>query len=283
MPVCVEGVADEWGPIMKLHRVLPPLILAALFIVATQPDPVTAGETISFKVEGADNKTFIGTLDLPPAIKGPIPVVVMLPGTDGVDQRQEFHRRALLPAGISTFVVDIKTGNFTGRGSRPTATYFLPVGFEALRVLRARPDIDGARIAVMGWSFGATVSVGLAHASATPGWLDGKPGFAAHVGLYGGCTSRRSVALEDVPILVLIGSEDTYTDPARCTRFEKMFSNVTVVIYPGAHHGFDKEGLDRARGGRIMRWKEDAALDARTRVVAFLTKVLKPRAAGRTH
>jgi len=261
---------------MNMLRAVPVLIVSALvFGIA----PRSAAEMISFRVAGADGKTFTGTLDLPAGAQGPVPVVVMLPGTDGVDQRQEFHRKALLPAGIGTFVIDIKTGNFTGRKDRPPASYFLPVGFEALRLLRARPDIDRAHIAVMGWSFGAAISVGLAHTSVTPGWLSGKPGYAAHVGLYGGCTSR-SVVLEDAPVLVLIGSQDTYTDPARCTRFREMYSNVTVVTYPGAHHGFDKEGVDRERNGRIVRWKEDAALDARARVVSFLTKVLRPRAAN---
>jgi dienelactone hydrolase len=236
-------------------------------------------ETIRFAVPGTDNKTFTGTLDLPAGARAPVPVVVMLPGSEGVDQRQDFHRQALLPAGIGTFVIDIKSGNFTSRRNRPRASYFFPVGYEALRVLRARGDIDGAHIAVMGWSFGATISVGLSHSGAAPDWLNGKPGFAAHVGLYGGCTSRSSVVLEKVPVLVLIGSEDTYTDPARCARFESLFSNVTVVTYAGAHHGFDKEGVDHERGDRIMRWNEDAALDARKRVVAFLTRVLRLGAA----
>lgn len=246
-------------------------LIATLLLAAT-----ARGEKIRFTVPGTDGKTFDATLDLPAGAVNPTPVVVMLPGSDGIDQRQDFYRQPLLGAGIGTFVVDIKSGNFRSRRDRPPAAYFLPVGYEAVRVLRAHRGVDKTKIAVMGWSFGGTISVGLAHVANAPGWLNGEPGFAAHVGLYGGCTSRRSVTLQAVPVLVLIGSADTYTDPGRCSRFERLFPNASVVVYPGVHHGFDKEGIDRANNGRIMRWQEDTALDARARVVKFFIDTLRP-------
>jgi len=248
--------------------------IAITFIICFTAGVRVSAETITFSVPAMGDKTFQATLDLPTG-RTPAPVVVMLPGTDGVDQRQDFHRKSLLAAGIGTFVIDTKTGHFTSRRNRPSATTMVPVGFEALRLLRGRHDVDAGKIAVMGWSFGGTISLRLAHVGNAPDWLNGKPGFAAHVGLYGGCTSRRSVYLQKVPILILIGTQDTHTDPDRCKTFEHLFSNVTVVTYPGAHHGFDKEGVNRERKGRIMRWNEDAALDARTRVTAFFTKVFQ--------
>lgn len=251
---------------IRIHR---PIILAATLTFAFIAGARAGSMTFTVPATGT---VFRATLDLPKSV--PAPVVVMLPGSDGVDQRQDFHRETLLAAGIGTFVIDIKSGHFTSRRNRPSADTFVPVAFAALRLLRRRSDVEGRRIAVMGWSFGGTVSLRLARLGNAPDWLDAKPGFAAHVGLYGGCTSRRSVKLQNVPVLILIGSRDTYTNPASCTTFEQMFSNVSVVTYPGAHHGFDKEGVNRNLNGRIMRWKEDAALDARTRVVAFLSPIL---------
>ena len=129
----------------------------------------------------------------------------------------------------------------------------------------------------MGWSFGGTLSLRLAHVRYTSEWLRrGERGFAAHVGLYGGCTARSSVTLENVPILMLIGGADTYTDPNRCDRFKENNPNVTVAAYPDVHHGFDKEGVNRERNGRIMRWHREAATDARRRVVKFLVETLRP-------
>ena len=92
----------------------------------------------------------------------------------------------------------------------------------------------------------------------------------------GGCTSRSNTRLDGAPILVLQGTEDTHVPVSRCYAFEKLFRNVEFVAYPGVHHQFDKEGKDLvARDGRIMRWNQAAAEDARRRVTAFLVRVLK--------
>jgi len=237
---------------------------------------VARGETLLFTVNEADGKTFHGELHLPGETARPSPVVVMLPGTDGVDQRQDFYRAPLLKAGIGTFVVDIKSGVFTGRRNRPPPEFFIPVGFEAMRQLRARPDVDGKRIAVMGWSFGAAVALRLAHDIHAERWLRAdEQGFAAHVGLYGGCTKSSRVRLRAIPILVLIGGADTYTDPDRCRIFQEMYPGVAVVVYPDAHHGFDKEGVDRNRKGSIMRWDAATAHKSRQRVVEFFRNSLR--------
>ena len=237
---------------------------------------VVHSETILFTVNGAGGKAFRGELHLPENRAKPSPVVVMLPGSDGVDQRQDFYRDHLLKAGIGTFVVDIKSGVFTGRRDRPPPKFFIPVGFEAMRVLRARTDVAGKRIAVMGWSFGGAVALRLAHKSYTTEWLKGgEKGFAAHVGLYGGCTRSDKVTLENVPVLVLIGSADTMSDPDRCEIFQGQHHNVALTIYPGAHHGFDKEGVDRNRNGRIMRWDAETATKSRQRIVQFLRNKLR--------
>jgi dienelactone hydrolase len=239
---------------------------------------MSKGERIVFTIPASERITHrTGLLHLPPDRPGPFPVVVMLPGSAGVDQRQDFHRTQLLQAGIGTFVIDTKCGIYKESGNRPPHRLFLPIGFEALRVLRARPEVDKNRIAVLGWSFGGTLSLRLAHVRYTSQWLrHGERGFAAHVGLYGGCTSRQSVVLENVPVLVLIGRADTYTDPNRCSHFKDMYSNVSVVEYPDVHHGFDKEDVDQTRRGRIMRWHRNAAVDARRRVVRFFVETLRP-------
>ncbi len=111
---------------------------------------------ISIPITGPDGHLYDGNLYLPKAT-GPVPLVVMIPGTDGVDQRQDFYRPRLLSQGIGTFTLDIKSGVFTSRRNRPPVEHFLPAVVEALRTLRKRPEIDGNRIAIMGWSFGGAV------------------------------------------------------------------------------------------------------------------------------
>ena len=233
------------------------------------------GQSVRFVVDAFDGREFAGELHLPEKGTGPAPVVVMLPGTDGVDQRQGFYRSRLLPAGIGTFVVDTKSGVYTSRRNRPKMDRFIPVGYEAMRLLRRRPDVDGERIGVMGWSFGAGMALRLARLSSQQRWLQSdERGFAAYVGLYGGCTRRRGVNLPDVPILILFGTADNFTDPARCDVFRDRHTNVTVVYFEGAHHGFDKELVNKSPGGRIMRWDRNTAEKSRERVVEFFKKVL---------
>ena len=85
----------------------------------------------------------------------------------------------------------------------------------------------------------------------------GEDGFAAYAGIYGGCT--RSSRRLNVPTLILIGTADTITDPDRCRYFATLYPSATVIFLEDAHHGFDKEGVDQNRRGRIMQWNSKAA------------------------
>ena len=99
-----------------------------------------------------DGRRFGTELHLPKA-SGPVPLVVMIPGTSGVDQRQEFYRSHLLRAGVGTLVVNIKTGIFRNRHDRPPADDYIPVVLEAAQRIRKRADVDGERVGIMGVVF----------------------------------------------------------------------------------------------------------------------------------
>ena len=245
----------------KMFSLIACLALAALM-------PVTAyGASSERGVITVDGKRYGTELHLPKAA-GPVPLVVMIPGTSGVDQRQAFYRPHLLRAGIGTFVLDIKTGIFRSRRDRPPAEDNIPVVLEAARRIRKRADVDGGRVGIMGWSYGGRVAFLMANMEKTPG-----PVFAAHVGIYGGCTRRPRVSLYNLPMLMLMGTADTYVDPDKCFQFQHNH-NVPVIFFEGAHHGFDKLGVNRNRRGRIMRWNEDAAHKSRDHVVRFFKKHL---------
>ena len=255
-----------------LHRMISSIVCFAWFVLFAT---LAHGQSVRFVVDGFDGREFPGELNLPEKGNRPAPVVVMLPGTDGVDQRQGFYRSRLLPAGIGTFVVDTKSGVYTSRRNRPKMDRFIPVGYEAMRLLRQRPDVDGERIGVMGWSFGAGMALRLARLGSQQRWLESdERAFAAYVGIYGGCTRSRRVNLPDVPILILFGTADEYTEPDRCDVFRELNTNVTVVYFKGAHHGFDKELVNKSPGGRTMRWNREAAEKSRGHVVDFFKKVL---------
>lgn len=243
--------------------------IVCLALAALMP-LVAHGASSERGVITVDGKRYGTELHLPKAA-GPVPLVVMIPGTSGVDQRQAFYRPHLLRAGIGTFVLDIKTGIFRSRRDRPPADDNIPVVLAAAKLIRKRADVDGERIGIMGWSYGGTVAFRMVNTEKTHA-----PVFAAHVGIYGGCTRSPRVSLYNLPMLMLMGTADTYVDPDRCFQFQHNHS-VPVIFFEGAHHGFDKEGVNRNRRGRIMRWNEDAAHKSRDHVVRFFKKHLLSR------
>ena len=93
------------------------------------------------------------------------------------------------------------------------------------------------------------------------------------MGIYGGCTRSPKVSLYNVTILMLMGTADTMVDPNKCSDFQHNH-NVPVIFFEGAHHGFDKEGVNRNRRGRIMRWDKVAAHKSRDHVLRFFKGLL---------
>jgi dienelactone hydrolase len=246
-------------------------------LLAVLATPVARAADASFQeitVESLrDQAKFPGKLYLPEG-RAQSPVVVMIPGTDGPDGRQPFHREPLLAAGIGTFEIDTKTGNYTSAKDRPEADTFVPLAYAALRSLKSVPEVDMNRVAIFGWSLGATVSVKAAYESNRQRWTkDGDARFIAHVAFYGGCWQTRELA--NVPILMLVGDNDAFPANKSCPTFARNHPNVKLTVYPGVRHGFDIPGVNKGRGDNVMLWNEPAALDARKKTVEFLSGVLK--------
>ena len=144
------------------------MILQCVCVALAALIPMTAyGASFERGAITVDGRRYGTKLHLPKA-SGPVPLVVMIPGTSGVYQRQEFYRSPLLRAGVGTFVVDIKTGIFRNRHDRPPADDYIPVVLEAAQQIRKRADVDGERIGIMGWSFGGTVALRMANTEKRP-------------------------------------------------------------------------------------------------------------------
>lgn len=243
-------------------------------------------ETMRFAGLETSPRHFNGILTLPKASKKPVPVVVLIHGTAGVDSRYAFHRTALLDAGIGTFEVDFKTGVFTNGSDRPPIETFQPWVFGALKALRAHSRVDAKRIAVMGFSLGGHLSVSAASKKVVATWLaPNEPGFAAHVGFYPVCnrleTHFDAAGPTGAPILILCGEKDSWGDGEACKRFCDGLNGLrphvaALKIYPDVHHGFDRKGSWKGyapyaeNGTAVLQWNAEAANDGRERAVAFL-------------
>lgn len=114
----------------------------------------------------------------------------------------------------------------------------------ALAWLAARPNVDPARIALVGWSHGA--SGVLAALAAQPA-----PAPAAAVVFYPGCPRRRTAPAPGVPLLMLLAQQDDWTPPAPCLALAEHWraqgAAVEVHVYAESVHGFDSASPVRQR------------------------------------
>jgi len=265
------------------------LSVVVLMVLLACPS-VRSKEVLRFTGLESQLKQFSGVLTLPKNNKTPVPIVLLVHGTAGVDSRYAFHKSALLEAGIGTLEVDFKTNVFTGGSDRPSISTFQPWAFGALKALRAHPLIDANRIAIMGFSLGGHLSVSVSSKNVVERWLGtNQPGFAAHVGFYPVCqwleNNFDASGVTGAPILILAGELDSWGDGETCPEFAGWLNEshpgvVSLTIYPNVHHGFDRAGswqgyapYARNRTG-ILRWNAEAAYDSRKRVVTFLQQAL---------
>ena len=122
--------------------------------------------------------------------------VLILHGSSGVDARGDFYEAALNEAGIATLQIDMwQARGYSAPGQRPAAIYLTyPDAFSALAFLSKQPNIDPARIGVLGFSWGGLVSMGAAERLYASTYGNGLT-FKAHVAHYPVCYAWNDATL----------------------------------------------------------------------------------------
>ncbi len=194
-----------------------------------------------------------GALFLPP---GPhaahsLPAVVLLHGAGGIIANRELAYGAQLAAmGIAALAVDsfgARGGagmGFTERLMAITETMLVADAYAGLRYLAERPEIDGKRVVLTGFSYGAMATTYALYAQLADRLAAAGLRFAGHVAFYGPCIARFDDSrTTGAPLLMLQGAEDVLTDPARCeataAALRRGGSAVEILRYPGAVHQWD--------------------------------------------
>ncbi len=262
------------------------VVFLSLFVISLG---ASAAETkINFSsLDKSQTYQLSGTLYLPDGASSPVPAIVLVHGTSGINQVGKLYREPVLGAGIAIFEVDFKTGIFTGPMDRPHPDSFLPMAFAALKELRKNPAIDPNRIGIMGFSLGGGITMRTAVEENRQKWMGNEKGFVCHAAFYPVSKPlikviEHSSGLTGVPIIVFYGTEDSYGEgkavPELKTLLKKKFNfDLTTVEYAGATHDFNRSGPSfsyrdpAAIGGTAnIKWDPDAANDSVTKVVAFL-------------
>jgi dienelactone hydrolase len=226
-----------------------------------------------------------------PDSAGPFPAVIVLHGCAGMhDTTKQRLADELVAWGYVILLVDSYATRRIDHACEAgaLATFFRrrPDAYGALIFLAGQNFVDPHRVAVVGFSAGAWVTLAVAETNALE--LFDPPSnlrFRAAAAFYPPC--REAATRPGIPTLIFIGALDDWTPAAACTKKIASWGNdgpsIELVIYPGAYHGFYYQYL---QPGRTMfdHWLEyngAAADNADHRLHQFLDRHLKADSGNR--
>jgi dienelactone hydrolase len=212
----------------------------------------TSSRLVDFETPLSKPQPLQGYLRQPPGA-GPAPAVVLLHGCSGRVQGLDRRWGQRIAAwGYVTLTVD----SFGPRGLSNTCNNGAPVdlsfdAYRALGYLVQQRFVDPDRVAVLGFSQGA----GQALWSVERGIIEtvALHKFRAAIGFYPNCGGSKGDMT--VPTLVLIGELDDWSPATECrnmvdgrddwgiSRQKRQGMPIKLIVYPGAYHAFDTEGL----------------------------------------
>jgi dienelactone hydrolase len=290
----------------RLLRVLAWVILAPAIVSTARASEEALQLRINYLAYPVDwnGKSIViaGRFQAPLNVTGKIPAVVILHDTAGVKDNGTYYATSLNRAGIATFEIDQWGGRGLpgGASSRPKhpGDNLSDVG-GAYRLLIARPEIDAARIGLLGFSMGGIETMLMMTRPNSDAILGSGNHFKAAVAFYPICWLYNHVPgaefaeLVDAKIRILIGSEDDYDDgPGACEDLLRQLApsdsrHVSLKVLPGATHIFDSlEGSyefadsasHRRKGGTVhVRASPAAREEARDDLVRFFTAAFVER------
>jgi dienelactone hydrolase len=147
--------------------------------------------------------------------------------------------------------------------------------FEAgMQLLRKQPQVDGKRLAAIGYCFGGSVVLEMARTGENlRGVASFHGGLATEHPAQSGTTTTR--------VLVMNGAEDPFVPPEQIAAFKKEMEgakvNYKVVNYPGAKHSFTNPDAD-ANGTKFnlpLNYNAAADKESWLELQSFLKQIFK--------
>lgn len=208
---------------------------------------------------------------------GPFPAVVLMHTCGGIQNpHMRQHGQEILKEGYVVLMLDsFKPRGIENCGRGPVSVAAGIVdAYAALAFLSNQAFVDKSKIFQAGYSWGAVVATLLAspQSAAVAG---STLRFRGTVSNYSTCIYRdKAWALKDTdrPVLMLLGERDEELPPASCfpllEQIKSAGSPVQWHIFPGATHGWDKQG--QTRNGYV--YNEATSKEATKRLLDFLSQ-----------
>jgi carboxymethylenebutenolidase len=150
--------------------------------------------------------------------------------------------------------------------------------YGALAYLRTRNDVLADRLALQGWSNGASATLATMSSTA-PALKSPAAGFRGAVAFYPGCGLKGHFDKGYVPyatVRVFVGTDDKEISPQECIdlvqKSRAEHGDISLKIYPGAWHDFDDPGASH----QSVPANAAATRDATAEALAFFSTILKP-------
>lgn len=257
------------------------LTLALLCFSASTVLAAVQGKEVSYTADGTTMKGWIAYDD---AVKGKRPAVLVVHEWWGHNDYARKRANMLAELGYVALAVDMygdgkqanhpdDAGKFAGEvaKNKPMAK----ARFEAaMKLLRKQRNVDGGKLAAIGYCFGGSVVLQMAREGEA---LRGVASF------HGGLTTDTPAQAGKVKaqVRVFTGADDKMIPPAQVDAFkqemEQAGANYKVVSYPGAMHSFTNPDADEfaKKFNMPLAYNAEADKDSWSQLQAFLADVFK--------
>jgi len=191
---------------------------------------------------------------LPAASAGPVPAVVALYGAGGDVSGMERYASALAAHGFAVYILHYFDRTGTESADKPTILRNFPLWmktlWDAISFVETQPQVDRERIALLGFSLGAYLS--LANSA-----IDHR--VQAVVEFFGGMPKEMNLFMRRLcPMLILHGEADSTVPVEEAYQLQKLLEKkgipYEIKIYSGAGHGFEDETIWRDAGLRSLQF-----------------------------
>lgn len=228
----------------------------------------------------ADGVSLVSHFYIDDAFSGPRPGVVVFPEAFGLSDHAKGRARRLAELGYAALASDLHGDGLIMSDLADVMGVIGPLmeapqrtrerAGSALQALAAQADVDGGRLAAIGYCFGGTMALELARGGAE---VRGVAGF--HSGL--GTAAPQDAKNIKGKVLVCIGADDPGIPPEQRAAFETEMREGGVDwrmhLYGGVVHSFTNPEADDRGMPEFLRY--DAGADARSwgELQAFLTEI----------